>query len=81
MLQAWVNPVWALAGGILAGLEFGPLSPWMNTYWGGAVSAMAGCLVFGALPRLGAKGRYAVLLGAGFVVGDYQFLETDQAFH
>jgi hypothetical protein len=63
MLQAWVSPGWALVGGVLAGLEFGPLSPWMNTYWGGAVSAIAGCLVFGSLPRLNT--RYAVLLGAG----------------
>src|SRR4029077_9613704 len=26
-------------------------------------------------------GDFAVLLGAGFFVGDYQFLEADQAFH
>lgn len=67
MLRAWVSPVWALAGGILAGFEFGPLSPWMNTYWGGAVSACAGCLIFGALPRLARESRTrdAVILGAG----------------
>lgn len=57
MLRAWVAPAWALAGGLLAALEFGPLSPWMNTYWGGAVSGIAGCLVFGALPRLPGKKR------------------------
>lgn len=67
MLLAWVTPEWALAGGILAGLEFGPLSPWMNTYWGGAVSAIAGCLVFGAIPRIRSADstRNAILLGAG----------------
>jgi hypothetical protein len=67
MLRAWVTPVWALAGGVLAALEFGPLSPWMNTYWGGAVSGVAGCLVFGALPRLTGthRTRSAILLGAG----------------
>ena len=49
-------------------LEFGPLRYWMNTYWGGAVSAAAGCLIFGALPRLRDRGRTrdALLLGAGF---------------
>src|SRR6202012_5811547 len=52
MLRAWTSPGWALLGGLLAVMEFGPLSMWMNSYWGGAFAAMAGCLVFGALPRL-----------------------------
>ena len=48
-------------------IEFGPLNSWTNSYWGGALAAAAGCLVFGALPRLRAGGRPrdAVLLGAG----------------
>lgn len=67
MLLGWTTPSWALLGGLLAAIEFGPLSPWMNTYWGGAVSGIAGCLVFGALPRLrnAPRTRDAVLLGAG----------------
>jgi hypothetical protein len=63
MLRAWTTPVWALAGGLLAVFEFGPLSPWMNLYWGGAVSAAAGCLIFGSLPR-----RNAGLLGLGLAL-------------
>src|SRR5580692_10987036 len=31
MLRAWVDPAWALLGGLFAVIEFGPLSPWMNT--------------------------------------------------
>jgi hypothetical protein len=52
MLRAWTSPGWSLAGGLLCAIEFGPLSHWMNSYWGGAVSACAGCLTFGALPRV-----------------------------
>jgi hypothetical protein len=66
MLRGWTTPGWALVGGLLAVCEFGPLNQWMNLYWGGAVSGVAGCLVFGALPRLRDGGRRtAVLLGIG----------------
>jgi hypothetical protein len=70
MLRAWVSPTWAFVGGLLAVLQFGPLSQWMNCYWGGAVAACSGCLVFGALPRLraGWRIRDAALLGAGMAV-------------
>ena len=67
MLRAWTTPGWALFGGLLAVIEFGPLRYWMNTYWGGAVSAAAGCLVFGSLPRMRESGRArdAAWLGLG----------------
>lgn len=67
MLRAWVPPIWAFAGGLLAVVEFGVLNPWVNSYWGGAVSASAGCLVFGALPRLreSVQLRFGALLGLG----------------
>jgi len=70
MLRAWISPGWALIGGLLAAIGFGPLNQWMNSYWGGAVSACAGCLVFGALPRLRETGRRrdAALLGLGLAL-------------
>ena len=70
MLRGWTTPGWALAGGLLAVIEFGPLNQWMNSFWGGAVSACAGCLVFGALPRLSEapRSRDAVLLGLGLAL-------------
>lgn len=68
MLRGWVNPAWALLGGVLSVAEFGPLCAWANSYWGGFAAATAGCLVFGALPRLRqyARPRDALILGAGF---------------
>jgi len=70
MLRGWTTPGWALTGGLLAVMEFGPLNQWMNSYWGGALPAAAGCLVFGALPRLRRDGRRrdGLLLGAGLAV-------------
>ncbi len=70
MLRGWTTPGWALVGGLLAVIEFGPLNEWMNIYWGGAVAATAGCLVFGALPRLRhqPRTRDAVWLGLGLAI-------------
>ena len=70
MLRAWTKPGWALVGGVLAVIQFGPFSHWMNTYWGGALAAAAGCLVFGAMPRLRERWRTrdAVLLGIGLAI-------------
>jgi hypothetical protein len=70
MLRAWTKPSWALLGGALAVIQFGPLNHWMNTYWGGSLAAAAGCLVFGAMPRLKQRWRTrdALLLGAGLAI-------------
>jgi hypothetical protein len=70
MLRGWVTPGWALLGGVLAVMEFGPLNQWTNDYWGGMLPAAGGCLVFGALPRIVAhrRARDAVLLGLGIAI-------------
>ena len=56
MLQNWVPPSYALLGTAIMLARISILGYWMNSYWGGAVAAAAGCLLFGALPRL-ARGR------------------------
>lgn len=70
MLRGWTTAAWALIGGALAVIEFGPLNLWMNCYWSGAFAACAGCLVFGALPRLSdrARVRDGALLGLGLAM-------------
>jgi len=52
MLEAWLPAVWALAGGLIAVFQFGVLSYWMNSYFGGTVPCIGGTLVLGSLPRL-----------------------------
>jgi hypothetical protein len=69
MLRAWLPPQWALAGGLIAVFQFGVLSYWMNSYFGGAVPAIGGTLVLGALPRLKQSPfSYALVLAAGEVL-------------
>lgn len=53
-------PRWALLGSLLAGLQFGVFGFWMNSYFGGAVPAIGGALVFGSLVRLPAKSSAAI---------------------
>ena len=67
MLQGWLPSRWALLGGILVLARIGISSYWINSYWGGAVPAIGGALVVGALPRIRrfARARDALLLAAG----------------
>jgi hypothetical protein len=57
MLQGWVPVKYALAGAVLAVLQFGSTHYWMDSYWGGAVAGIGGALVFGSIPRLARNGR------------------------
>jgi hypothetical protein len=81
MLQGWVPPRWAFLGGLLAVLHFalpgrlvseqfsGP-AYWNQSYWGGAVAATGGALVYGAVRRLCRQPRVrdSLWLGLGLIV-------------
>ena len=51
-LQAFVPPGWALLGGMLAVFRLALYSYWMNSYWGGSLSALGGALALGSAVRL-----------------------------
>ena len=68
-LQGWLPPGWALFGAFI-GLDLCLFSYWMNSYWGGAVTAIGGALVTGAWIRItrAKQWRYAWVLGIGAVI-------------
>jgi len=70
MLQAWIPATWAFLGGMIAVLHLGLFSYWINTYHAGALPALGGALVLGALPRLmkTASMRYGLSLAFGIAV-------------
>jgi hypothetical protein len=70
MLQAWLPARWALLGGLLAVLHFGVFSYWADSYWGGALGAIGGALVLGALPRIKRSHRVrdALLMAVGLAL-------------
>jgi hypothetical protein len=70
MLQAWIPATWAFLGGLLAVVHLGLFSYWINTYHAGALPALGGALVLGALPRLikTAWVRHGVLLAIGIAI-------------
>jgi len=68
-LQGWLPPGWALLGAFI-GLDLCLFSYWMNSYWGGAVTAIGGALVTGAWVRItrAKRWRYAWVFGIGAVI-------------
>ena len=70
MLQGWVSMPMALLGGVLVALRLAVFSGWINTYYGGAFTALGAMLVVGALPRVLRQPRWqgGLLMGLGAVI-------------
>jgi len=68
-LQGWLPSGWALLGAFI-GLDLCLFSYWMNSYWGGAVTAIGGALVTGAWVRItrARRWQYAWLFGIGAAI-------------
>jgi hypothetical protein len=74
MLQGWTTPGAALLGALLLMMRVGMFTYWMNSYWGGAIPAIGGALLAGAIPRIARRAEYrhawtaavglAILLGS-----------------
>jgi hypothetical protein len=70
MLQGWTSPSLALLGALLVMLRLGIFDYWMNSYYGGAVPAIGGALVFGAIARITFRRefKHGATLGAGLAI-------------
>lgn len=70
MLFAWVPPKWAVLTGLIVALQIGIASYWAQSYWGGAVAATGGALLYGALRRVLNEPslRAGLLLGLGVAI-------------
>jgi len=69
-LRGWFSPGWAMLAAVIAAMRLATFTYWGDSYWGGALAAIGGALLFGALPRLirASRRRDALLAALGVVI-------------
>lgn len=70
MLQAYLPAEWALCAGLLAIIRISWFSYFGNTYWGGSVAMLGGCLLLGAAARLAGRAlpRYGLIMALALIL-------------
>ncbi len=72
MLRGLAPATWAAAGGLIASWQWGALTYWGRSYWGGSLFALAGFLVFGGAIRFWRKpsgsAAWWAAVGAGMMM-------------
>lgn len=71
-LAGYLPGNWAFVGGIAVALRLGAGSYWNQSYMGGSLAAIAGALLFGALPRLAERPRLVHGLCLGVALATLQ---------
>jgi hypothetical protein len=69
MLRGLAPATWAAAGGLVAAWQWGALTYWGHSYWGGSLFALAGMLVFGGAVRFWRKPGISAAWWAGVGAG------------
>ncbi len=70
LISRWQPKRYAVLGGGLLALQLALVGPWVQTFYGGALAAIGGALLLGAVPRPAESPTVlrGVLLGAGLVL-------------
>lgn len=70
LLRGYLPRHWAWAGSLVWTVHSKLLVTWGLSYWGGALAMLGGCLLWGAVPRIGKNPRVAdaLALAAGVLI-------------
>ncbi|GJM29139.1 MAG: hypothetical protein DHS20C17_17740 [Cyclobacteriaceae bacterium] len=68
MIRGYCTTGWTVVIGVFIILRFALWNYWASSYWGGAVAAMGGALIFGSIPRF-SSGKKGQLLFASLCFG------------